>query len=415
MATTDHPLVLDLGRVTGKSVFEEWKLVEGNENKTFDDFILELANLGFDINVANVVEEGNENAVSSDGVWNKLAELGLIDKPPQKASGSAATDVLQYSLGSDPAPDEIDEAAGVEGVWTISPSEGQEWHIDNAGTAERSLAVVLPDGASVGSRVSVFFRPDNSISECADVTISAGSVLVGGETPPQTIGGVVIEATMGAFGWIVVRHYVEGETEVVIVTKSYQIVYSGANRASTASTSYIFRKLYGVAPLVGWTPSPSGTSVSYNDGETVSRGGGQTLTLYPLYAATDKSVNLGKTTDGTIQTAAGASSKTDSVGPYTFNPVSYVPGFKGEPYTIKIYCKISSPNNHRSYVEAKVDNGNWTLVADRTAAGSTDDGMVTCNLSGTGSHTIYFRVFQEAGTAICTSTYRCYVSAMTIK
>lgn len=439
MATSDHPLVLDLGRVTGKSVFEEWKLVEGNENKTFDDFIHELADLGFDINVANVVEEDNENAVSSGGVWSKLAELGLLDKPPKKVPGTAAEDVLQYSLGSDPAPDEIDAAAGVEGVWTLSPSEGQEWHIDNAGAAERSLTVVLPDGASIGSRVSVFFRPDNSIAECADVTISAGGVLVGGETPPQTIGGVVIEATMSAFGWIVVRHYIAGETEVVIVTKTYRIVYSGANRASTASTSYssviswsgaegeipdtkstalrtdIFRNLYGVAPFVGWTTSPSGTSVSYNDGATVSRGDGQTLTLYPLYASTDKGVNLGQTTDGTIQTAAGASSKTDSVGPYTFNPASYVSGFNGEPYSIKIYCQIYSGNDHRSYVQAKVDNGSWVTVCDRTTAKSSDSGTTVCPLSGTGSHTVYFRVFQEAGTKICTSKYQCYVSAMTIK
>lgn len=433
MATTDHPLALDLGKVTGLSVFEEWKLIEGNEDKTFDDFLDELADRGYAANVSNVVEQDNWNPVSSGGVWDKLAELGLVDERPPQAEGTPASEVLSYSLGDSPAPEEIDSAAGVGGTWTLTPREGQEWHVDNGGTAANALTVALPDGASIGSRVTVFFRPDNSLSECADVTVSAGGVLIGGDETPETVGGVVVEATMSKFGWIVLRHYVAGDPS--IGTNSYRIVYSGANRASTESVSYtsvvswsdgaatksatlrtdVFRSLYGIAPFAGWATSPTGTTAAYADGATVSLGDGQTLTLYPLYSATDRAVNLGKTTDGQISTAAGASSKTESVGSYTFNPASYVSGFAGEAYSIKLYGTISSENNHTSRVEYKVDAGSWATLCERTAAGSSASDTKAVQLSGTGSHTIQFRVFQDSGTQACKSTYRCYVSAITVK
>lgn len=445
MATTDHPLVLDLGEVRGMSVYEEWKTIEGNEDKTFQEFLEYMADLGIQINITNVVQEGSGDAVTSGGVWDKLVELGLIGGGTDANPGSPASAILAYTLGDALSPEGgvdvsawIDSAAGTDNVWTLSPDAGQEWHIDNGGTEARTLSVTLPDEAPFGSRIVVFFRPDGSIHECEDVTVTSGGSVVMGEAAPTTIGGVALECTMSRFGWIIVRHYADGSTSATIVTKSAAIVYSGANRASTASQSYttnvswsgesgsisstksatlrtdVFRKLYNKANFRGWTTNSTGTTVTHADGATVSLSDAQTLTLYPLYSATDVAVNFGKTTDGQISTEANASAKTVDVGPYTFNPANYVSGFKGEAYSIKIYCQIYSENNHRSYVQAKVDNGNWVTVCDRSTAESSDSGTTVCPLSGTGSHTVYFRVYQEPGTQRCVSTYRCYVSAMTI-
>ena len=441
MPTTDHPLLLDLGEVRGLSVYQEWLTIEGNEGKTFQEFLEEIADLGIQIRVTNVVEEDNPDAVSSGGVWDKLYELGLVGGNPSANPGSSATSVLGYTLGDPLTPDEgtdlspwIDSEEGTNNVWTLSPAPGQEWHVDNGGTAAKALTVALPDDAPFGSRVNVFFRPDGSINECADVTITAGGVVVMGGTAPSTIGGVALECVMSQFGWIVVRHYADGESEATIVTKAAKIVYSGANRASTASTIYttnvswtgsaetksatlrtdIFRKLYGKAPFRGWTTSKTGSTVTHNDGATVSLSDEQTLTLYPLYSATDVAVNLGKTTDGSITVAANASAKTETVGTYTFSPTSYVTGFKGEAYNVKIYGYIASENNHTSRLQYRIDSGEWTTICERTTAGSSASSTKTASLSGTGSHSVSFRVFQDSGTARCTSTYRCYVSAMTI-
>ena len=242
---------------------------------------------------------------------------------------------------------------------------------------------------------------------------------------------------MSKYGWIVIRHYASGSETATIVTKTASIVYSGANHASLASSTYktnvawsgdpstiastksatlrtdVFRKLYGTANFRGWTNSKTGTTVTHADGATVSLSNGQTLTLYPLFSSTDVNVNLGKTTEGAISTEAGASAKTETIGTYTFKPGSYVSNFKGEAYKIKIYGTIRSENNHISRLEYNVDSGSWTTLCSQSGSSSGSDTKVV-SLSGTGSHTVAFRAYQDSGSQRCKSYFRCYISKMTI-
>lgn len=445
MATTDHPIVLDLGKVTGLSVYEEWLKQDGNEGKTFQEFLEEIANLGVQINVTDLVEEDNPDAVSSRGVWNKLVELGLIgDERKSPVSGSAADRVLVYSLGDALAPEDgedltdwIDSAAGTNNIWTVSPEVGQEWHIDNGGHEERGIVLALPPEAATGDRVSLFFRPSGELDECADVTVSAGSVVEMGEAAPNVIGGVSLDCVMSKFGWIVVRHYAEGEEEVVIISRAAKIVYSGANHASQASTTYntnvtwsgteetiasskstalrsdIFRKLYNLAPFRGWTTRKTSNTVTHSDGQTVSLVDNQTLTLYPLYTETDKSVRLGVTSEQAIiaDEGSGGASKTHT---YTFNPASYIPGFKGEPYKITIYGWVTSGENRPSSIKYRFNNGSWANLVSQNGL-STASATKTHDLSGTGSITIKFQVDQAEGHPYAGTNYKCYVNVMKIK
>lgn len=453
MPTTDHPLVLDLGKVTGLSVYEEWKLIEGNENKTFDEFLEELAKLGIDITITDDVEEDNPDAVSSRGVWNALNELGLFDettrKPWLRIPGSSSVNVHEYSLGDAMAPDPEDpddqteditdwmaETDGVSDSWTLTPDPGDEWHIDNNATAARILRIVLPDDAAVGTRVRVAFSASGEATTCGDPTIVTGGVMLLGETAPASIAAVFIEFTMGKNGWLAVHHYLAATTTPPVQNNTAKIVYSGANRLATNGTTYtttvtwtgtggktanlrtdIFRKFEGIAPFKGWTTSKTGSTVTHTDGQTVTLTANQTLTLYPLYTETGKSVKLGRTTTGTIS-ATGSGSQvttTTDLGTYTFKPASYASGFKGDAYTITIYGYLNNNNtNHSAHLYYKVDSGSWVELA-AAANNSTDTQRKTVSLSGTANHTVSFKGTHTAKSGKASSDYRCYIETMTVK
>lgn len=453
MATTDHPLVMDLGNVRGLSVYEEWLKQEGNEGKSFQEFLEEISNYAIDLNVTEDVEQDNPAVVTSRGVWNKLNELGMFDdgpKPWNKIPGSSAVAVREYSLGDPIAPDPedenddtedisewIDSQAGTNNVWTLSPDPGDEWHIDNNATVGRLLRIDLPDAAALGVRVRVVFSASGDAASCADPTIVTGGVILLGETAPSTVAAVAIDFTMGKNGWVAIHHYLAASAtpEPVVQNNTAKIVYSGANRSATSGTSYtttvnwtgtgtksatlrtdIFRKLCGVAPFRGWTTSKTGSTVTHANGATVSLSAGQTLTLYPLYTETATTVNLGRTTTGTIS-AKGTGTQittTTDLGSYTFKPASYASGFKGDAYKIKIYGYLKNKQTqHSAHLYYQIDSGSWVELA--AAANNTSDTQIkTVSLSGTANHTISFKGTHTAKTTTASSEYRCYVSQMLV-
>lgn len=218
-----------------------------------------------------------------------------------------------------------------------------------------------------------------------------------------------------------------------IGTPTATIVYSGANRKGTESTSYtttvtpdangdlkatlrtdIFRKLYNLAPFKGWTTSKTGTTVNYSNGATVTLTNGQTLTLYPLYTATDKTVNLGKTSATTISTTAGGSNVTQN-NSFTFTISSYISGYKaGDSYTFYVYGQISSSQGGRSYVQYSINSTTaYGTLGDRSTAGQSSSSTKN-HTTSVASITFRTRAVQTAGSGARSSTYKAYITKITI-
>ena len=206
-----------------------------------------------------------------------------------------------------------------------------------------------------------------------------------------------------------------------------------ANRKGTASTSYTqtvhatstgsysatlnktyFRKLYNLAPFKGWTTTKS-TSASvtqnYADGASVTLTEGQTLTIYPIYTATDKSVNHGQTSDITVSTTAGGSDKSTTKS-FTTTVSSYVSGYTaGDPYTVHVYGYASSGNSGTFRTSYKVGSGSYVTIV--SVSNSTNNATKTFNNS-VASFTITYEFYCKAGSGNRKGTYKGYVSKITI-
>ena len=184
-----------------------------------------------------------------------------------------------------------------------------------------------------------------------------------------------------------------------------KIVYSGANRKGTASTSYTqtvhatstgsysatlnktyFRKLYNLAPFKGWTTTKS-TSASvtqnYADGASVTLTEGQTLTIYPIYTATDKAVNQGQTSNITVSTSAGGSDKSTT----------------------------KSGNSGTFRTSYKLNSGSYVTIV--SVSGTSNSATKTFNDS-VASFTITYQFYCKAGSGDRKGTYKGYVSKITI-
>ena len=214
-----------------------------------------------------------------------------------------------------------------------------------------------------------------------------------------------------------------------------KIVYSGANRKGTASTSYTqtvhatstgsysatlnktyFRKLYSLAPFKGWTTTKS-TSASvtqnYADGASVTLTEGQTLTIYPIYTATDKAINYGQTTDAKITTTAGGSDATANKS-YTVTMSSYASGYTaGDPYNLTVYGYLDNHNSTTTHMYYSKDSTTVnTSLATKTGTGTASG---TKAVSGTtAAPVIRFRITLAAGSGARISYYKCYISKITI-
>lgn len=213
-----------------------------------------------------------------------------------------------------------------------------------------------------------------------------------------------------------------------------KIVYSGANRGSTSSTSYtttvhasstgvyatqtlrkdIFRKLYNLAPFKGWTTTKS-TSASvtqnYADGASVTLTEGQTLTIYPIYTATDKAVNQGQTSNITVSTSAGGSDKSTTKS-FTTTVSSYVSGYTaGDPYTVHVYGYASSGNSGTFRTSYKLNSGSYVTIV--SVSGTSNSATKTFNNS-VASFTITYQFYCKAGSGNRKGTYKGYVSKITI-
>lgn len=212
-----------------------------------------------------------------------------------------------------------------------------------------------------------------------------------------------------------------------------KIVYSGANRKGTASTSYTqtvhatstgsysatlnktyFRKLYNLAPFKGWTTTKS-TSASvtqnYADGASVTLTEGQTLTIYPIYTATDKAVNQGQTSNITVSTSAGGSDKSTTKS-FTTTVSSYVSGYTaGDPYTVHVYGYASSGNSGTFRTSYKLNSGSYVTIV--SVSGTSNSATKTFNDS-VASFTITYQFYCKAGSGNRKGTYKGYVSKITI-
>ena len=211
-----------------------------------------------------------------------------------------------------------------------------------------------------------------------------------------------------------------------------KIVYSGANRKVTNGTTYTqtvhatstgsyatttnntyFRKLYNLAPFAKWNTNTSGTGTNYNGGASITLSEGQTLTLYPVYTATSKTVNLGETSDRTVSSttsSAGSYSKA-----YTFTISNYLSGYTaGDSYTYQLYGKIYEGNSgtYRNYY--KIGSGSEvTLVSGTGTAGNTTTN--TKNLTGsTASISLTFHFTVSKGSAAKSGKFQAYVKTITV-
>lgn len=410
-----------------------YQCTEGGSNGSAEwEYKGNLVNdVAVNLNLTNAVEQGNEKAVTSDGVWSKLNELGLLT-PPETA------DTFQYTLGDSTTPeggidvsDWIDDSGAATNNWILSPDASQNWHIDNGGTVGRGLTVALPQQADVGAHIAVFFRPSGQASTCADVTIS-NNVMVVGDATPETIGGVTLECTMSAFGWIVERHY--AITAAPATTYTAKIIYSGANRKATGKTSFTetvtwtdtddsartktlstsyFRRLCGKAPFKGWTTSKTGNTVIYADGATVTLNPNQTLTLYPLYEATSVAVNLGMTSTFSFTIPAKGGDRTERHKNFVFKPTDAIPGFCGDKYKLEIYGYVYTGNHKYCEVGYSIGTGEDKRIA-YTDGLTASNATVTIEKEGSSNLTFNFYGFAKDGTAAVTASFKAYVKSMTI-
>ena len=223
--------------------------------------------------------------------------------------------------------------------------------------------------------------------------------------------------------------------------KTAKIVYSGANRKVTASTSYttnvnanasgvyasqtlrkdIFRKLYNLATFKGWTTTNttnSNATVNYSDGASVTLTEGQTLTLFPVYniAVAKTGINQGQTTEALLTVAAGSSATTNKA--YTFNPASHLSSYvSGDPFDVNVYGWMWIPFAVSHYIDYKLGSGSFIrIVASNTAQSSSSNAVSATKTTAkmTSSTTITFKMYTGGANRDSGLRYKCYITQMRV-
>ena len=407
--TTAHPLVLDLGDIRGLSAFEEWKATQG-EDVTWDDFLEAIRNghptaeeiaaaLHLEDKLDNEPVEGSENLVMSGGVGSAI----------QTAIGAR---------GSDDGTDWKLVSVGSTLLYDVEPNT----RVRFAATADASvLTLKFPDSAADGQTFRCFAAAKSSATNVT-VTIDSENVpilITGARTTASK--SIAVQATYVDHKWYVLVFSLA--TWYDPQNSTCRVVYPGANKAATTGKTYTetkaagigfalsksyFRSLYG-ATFKNWNTKADGTGSTYTDGQNVTLQENQTLTLYPQYNAGSKSVAVGYTTDHSITTSGGGSSKTETFS-VSFTPASYVSGYKESTIQIQIHGSISSGNDHVSRVSYRVGtSGSWTTLCSQSGC-NTGSGTKTLTIPGNKATTIQFQVYQEPGSKQCKSTYRAYIS-----
>lgn len=434
MAT--HPITLDLGPVIGP---------EGPEGPAPSAEAIRQAVAD---STTSIVEKDSPALVTSGGVYDAITSgIQIAEEVDEGGSGLVTAALLYRALLRAVQAEIITEDTA------ISPAVNTENHYASVGTSPNRLTITYPAIAAPGDQILVTLRAGEQTEEMASageaaastVALSvASSVRVALEKEiPEDAWALKLRAVFGNGAWLVhVTQYAApegwsgGSGSSGGTPARATIVYSGANHASIASSSYptsvepgvasklatdVFRKLYGVAPLRGWATSAAADApLVYADGASVTLAAGQTLTLYPLFTPTDKAVSLGQTAEKTISTTAGGSDKTDDI-PVDFYPGRYLSGYKGEPFKLKLYATIKSSQGGISRVSYKHTETNPVSICERSAANEEKSGTVTLSFgacdpseAATRHHMLHFYAYQNAGTGARTSTYRAYISAMVI-
>ena len=220
-----------------------------------------------------------------------------------------------------------------------------------------------------------------------------------------------------------------------------KIVYSGANRGSTSSTSYtttvhasstgvyatqtlrkdIFRKLHNLAAFRGWSTSNAKTknqAVTHADGASVTLTEGQTLTLYPLYTYTAaKTINSGTTAETTLNVAKGKTATTTKA--VSVNPASHISGYSsGEPFDITVYGWMWLPFATAHSIKYRLGSGtDGTIISSSAKQASASAAVHATKTSQqlTGTVTVTFTMSVTApGNYNTGLRYKCYVATIYI-
>lgn len=398
---------INLGRVTGKSAYEEWLLQDGNEGKSFDAFLEDISGPqgspgptgpaptmeeitdAFQLVVdasPNENEGSDARTVSSEGIYKAFFEgFGAQDDVLEGSlrfvtSGAVARKIKELSpISSSASFESISSSYTLE----VPSSGGAFYYLATAESAK--LTFRLPSSASEGTSASCLFSLNTSeISSGAqiDVVVSEGGILLmEGTTEVDNAYAFVVEGIFRSGAWFVNVHSYLPKTGVEI-RRLATILYSGANRSLTESSSVAeainlltentfstdaFGALYGVAPLSGWTTDINGSDVEYGLGATIPEGiveEGQTLTLYPVYTETAITANK------TVINNATANGN----GAYTTGTATILPevsgGYQEDTVSFKVYWTVYNANQDNSTVAYKIGSGSYTTIASNSSKGT---------------------------------------------
>ena len=220
-----------------------------------------------------------------------------------------------------------------------------------------------------------------------------------------------------------------------------KIVYSGANRGSTASSTYtttvhasstgvyatqtlrkdIFRKLNNIAAFRGWSTTNAKTknqAITHADGASVTLTEGQTLTLYPLYTYTlAKTINSGTTSETILNVAKGKTATTTKA--VSVNPASHISGYSsGEPFDITVYGWMWLPFSTAHSIKYRLGSGtDGVIISSSAKQGSASEAVSATKTSQqlTATVTVTFTMSVTAPSGYNTGLrYKCYVASIYI-
>lgn len=302
-----------------------------------------------------------------------------------------------------------------------------------------ATAKIVYSGSTVYTSIVQASGPGTTVTTTlrTDILNTSGSQYLKGWT--TTSGGSTINYNKGASVTLN-----DGATLTIypVYYKTAKIVYSGANRASTNSTSYttnvnanasgtyakqtlrtdIFRKLHNIATFKGWTTTnttSSSATVNYSDGAQVTLTEGQTLTLYPVYNVTvaKTGINQGTTSETILSVNKGKTATTTKA--YTFNPASHVSGYSsGEPFDINVYGWMWLPFSTAHAIKYKLGSGSYITIISTSAKQASASAAVSATKTTaamTASTTVTFEMSVTAPSSDNTGLrYKCYITQMRI-